>query len=381
MDLALTEEHTLLQTTAREFLARNSSFRRLRTLRDSQDPLGYSRDLWKQMADLGWPGIIFPAEYGGSGLGHTHLMVVLEELGRGLVPEPIMSNVLFAGTAVLLAGSEAQRRAILPPMIAGDLLLAFAHQEAAGPRYDPHHVTTSATRDAAGWTLHGTKAPVLDGYGAERIVVSARVAGSPGDPVGVGLFLVDAHTPGVTLEPQHRIDGRNCAILHLDGVRVPADAALGATDAAGNLLQRVLDRATIGLAAEMLGSMLAALEMTLDYLRTRKQFGVAIGSFQALKHRAALMFTETELARSVVMAAHQAVDEDRDDVARLASLAKARCSDAFVLIGNETVQMHGGIGMTDEHDAGFFLKRARVAALTLGDAPFHRNRYAALSGY
>jgi len=380
MELVLTEEQTILQKTAREFLAKSSSSKRLRALRDSKDPLGYSKDLWKQMADLGWPGIIFPAEYGGSELGHAHLMVVLEEFGRGLVPEPIISNVLLAGTAILLAGSAAQRQALLPPMIAGDLLLAFAHQE-AGPRYNPHHVETRATADAGGWTLHGTKLPVLDGYGADRIVVSARVAGAPTDATGIGLFVVDPHTPGVTLERQHRVDSRNSAILHLAGVHVGADAVLGTPDGGAGVLQTVLDRATIGLSAEMLGSMLAACDMTLDYLRTRKQFGVVIGSFQALKHRAALMFVETELARSVVMAAHHAIDEGRDDVAKLASLAKARCSEAAVLIGNETVQMHGGIGMTDEHDSGFFLKRARVAELTLGDAPFHRNRYAELAGY
>lgn len=380
MDLALTEEHSLLQKTAREFVTKNASLRRLRTLRDTRDPLGYSRELWKQMAELGWPGIVFPAEYGGAALGHTHLMVVLEELGRGLAPEPLLSNVLLAGSAILLAGSPAQREALLSPMIAGDLLLAFAHQE-TGPRYNPRYVETRATGTAGGWTLRGRKAPMIDGCGADRIVVSARIAGEPADPDGLALFVVDAHAPGVELESQYRIDSRNSAILHLADVSVPADALLGSPADAGTILQTILDRATIGLAAEMLGGMLAALEMTLDYLRTRKQFGVPIGSFQALKHRAALMYIETELARSAVTAAHQAIDDGRDDIARLASLAKARCSDAFVLIANETIQMHGGIGMTDEHDAGFFLKRARVTALTLGDAPFHRDRFAARAGY
>jgi alkylation response protein AidB-like acyl-CoA dehydrogenase len=380
MEFILTEEQQLLQDTAREFVNKNSSLRRIRALRDSGDALGFSRDLWSEMAKLGWLGIIFPEQYGGAGLGYTEMMVILEELGRGLMPEPVISNMLLAGSAIASGGSEAQREAVLPPLIAGDLLLALAYQEPRS-RYDPHHVETRAEKSPRGWKLTGEKVHVLDAFGADRLVVSARTSGATRDRDGITLFLLDTHAPGLGIERQSRIDSRNAAIVRLDGVSAGADDVIGAGDHGADLLEAALERSTIGLCAEMLGSMNAAMAMTLDYLKTRVQFGVPIGSFQALKHRAAKMFIETELARSAVLAAHKALDENGPQVAEIASLAKARCSDAFVLIANESVQMHGGIGMTDEHDVGFFIKRARVAELTFGDADYHRNRFAELRGY
>ncbi len=380
MDLVLTEEQGLLQQTARDFVSTHSSPARIRALRDSREPLGFSRELWSEMAKLGWLGIVFPDEFGGSGLGYTELMVVLEELGRGLMPEPMLSTVLLGGGMIQLAGSSRQRQTLLPRVISGEVLLALAYEEAHS-RYNPLHVETRAQPTASGWTLNGEKRNVLDGYGADYVVVSARTAGGVTEANGITLFLLDAHKPGLGVERQWRIDSRNSALVHFDQVEVGHDDVIGQVDRGGELLTAVIDHATIGLCAEMLGSMTAALEMTLTYLKTRVQFGVPIGSFQALKHRAAKLYIETELARSAVMAAHLALDATDPDVPRLAALAKARCSDAFVLIGNETVQMHGGIGMTDEHDAGFFLKRARVAEMTFGDAAYHRNRFAELHGY
>jgi alkylation response protein AidB-like acyl-CoA dehydrogenase len=382
IDLVLTEEQDLLQHTAREFVAGRSSLKRIRALRDGKDPDGFSRDLWREMARLGWVGIVLPEEHGGLGLGYMDLIVVMEQLGRGLMPEPIVSTVLLGANAILLGGGEAQKREHLPAVAAGERLLALAWQEPRG-RYDVRHVETAATRAGAGWMLRGEKTQVLDGHVADRLIVSARSAGEARDAAGIGLFLVRPDAPGVTVTRQSRLDARNVALVRLDGVRVEADAALGAVDGGGPLLSRTIDRATVGLAAEMLGSMTAAFEATTEYLKSRTQFGVPIGSFQALKHRAARMYVEIELARSAVMNAARAVDEGRDDaaVARAASIAKARCSDAFVLIGNEGVQMHGGIGMTDEHDIGFFLKRARAAEMTFGDAAWHSDRLAALDGY
>ncbi len=380
MDLVLTEEQQLLQQTAREFVTKNSSLRRIRALRDGQDPLGYSRQLYAEMAKLGWLGIVFPEDVGGSALGYTDLMVVLEELGRGLMPEPLLSTVLLGGGAIAKGGSKAQRAALLPPLISGELRLTLAHQEPRS-RYNLLHVETRAERSGTGWVLNGTKIQVPDGVGAGRFIVSARTRGEVADPGGITLLLVNATASGLSIERQWRIDARNAALVRLDNVRVGTADVLGTVDGGGELLTSVIDQATVGLCAEMLGSMSAALEMTLDYLRTRVQFGVPIGSFQALKHRAARMYIETELARSAVFAAHQALDETSADVPRLTSIAKARCSDAFVLIGNEGVQLHGGIGMTDEHDIGFFIKRARVAEITFGDAAHHRNRFAELHGY
>ena len=382
MDLVLSDEQQLLQQSAREFVTGRSSLKRIRALRDARDADGFSRELWREMARLGWAGIVLPETHGGLGLGYRELAVVMEELGRGLMPEPILSTVLLAGNALLLGGSAAQQAKHLPAIAAGERLLALAHQEPRS-RHARHHVETRAERAGAGWVLRGAKSQVLDGHVADGLLVSARTAGAASDTNGVTLFHVVPGAGGVRIERQIRLDARNVALVALDGVRVGPGDVVGDVDAAGPLLDRVLDRATVGLAAEMLGSMTIAFEMTLDYLRTRVQFGVPIGSFQGLKHRAAKVYVELELARSAVMHAARVLDERRDDadVARAASLAKARCSDAFVLVGNEAVQMHGGIGMTDEHDIGFFLKRARAAEMTFGDATWHRDRFAQLGGY
>lgn len=382
MDLVLNEEQEMLARSAREFVTGRSSLRRIRELRDRNDADGFSRDLWREMAALGWLGIVIPEELGGAGLGYLDQMVVLEEMGRGLMPEPFVSTVLLGTTALLLGGSAAQKQEHLPKIAAGERLVTIAFQE-TGSRYDTRKVATKATKSGGGWTLSGEKIQVLDGHVADRVIVSARTSGAGSDAKGVTLFLIAADTPGVTIERQSRIDSRNVALIRFDDVKVEADAVLGEVDGGGALLDRVLDRARIGLSAEMLGSMQAAFEMTNEYLKTRTQFGVPIGSFQALKHRAAKMYIELELARSAVMGAHRGLDEQRDDelVAKLASLAKARTSDAFVLIGNECVQMHGGIGVTDEADIGFFFKRARVAEMTFGDAAFHRDRTAKIAGY
>ena len=375
MVLMLTEEQELLQHAAREFVRGQSSLARVRALRDAPDSLGFSPALWRQMAALGWVGIILPESVGGGGLGYAELAVVMEELGRGLMPEPMISTVLLGASAILLGGNQAQRQEHLPPVAAGERLFALAYQE-PGSRYDASHVDTRAARDGGGWSLTGTKVHVVDGAAADWLVVSARTAGGSRDTTGVTLYAVPRDTPGVAVEPQLRVDGRRAAVIRLDGVRLGPEAVVGEVDAGGALLERVLDRATVGLAAEMLGGMTTAFEMTMDYIRARKQFGVPVGSFQALKHRAAIMYVEMELTRSAVMAAARAVDDGQDETAvrRAIGIAKARASDVFMLVANEGIQMHGGIGMTDEHDIGFFLKRARAAEMTFGDAAFHRNR-------
>ncbi len=380
MQFVLTEEQQQLRDSAAAFVRDHSSLRRIRALRDSRDGDGFSRALWRQMAELGWLGITFPEAHGGLGLGYKDLGVVLEEFGKGLMPEPWMSTVLLGGTAVARGGSAAQREAVLPAVIGGEMLLALAYQEAHS-RYDVCHVETKAEKRGAGWAISGEKRAVLDGQVADRLIVSARTGGAARDRDGVTLFLLDARAPGVAVTRQVALDSRNAAIVRLDGVAATATDVLGTVDQGGALLADVIDRATAGLCAEMLGSATAAFEMTLEYLKTRQQFGVPIGSFQALKHRAALMFVELELARSAAMAAAMALDEDNAKAAELISVAKARCSDTAMLVANESVQMHGGIGMTDEHDIGFYFKRARTAELTFGDAAWHRQRFAALQGY
>jgi alkylation response protein AidB-like acyl-CoA dehydrogenase len=380
MLFSLTDEQQLLRDSAAAFVRDHSSLKRIRGLRDSQDPDGFSRALWKDIAALGWLGIPFAETDAGLGLGLKELGLVLEELGKGLMPEPILSSVLLGGMAVARGGNEAQRAEVLPALIGGERLLTLAWQEARS-RADATRVATRAARAGDGWRLSGEKHLVADGHVADQLVVSARTAGGEHDRDGITLFLVDRQAKGVTVVRQTTLDGRNAAIVRLDGVTVTPQAAVGAVDGGAALLDDVIDRATAGLCAEMLGGMEAVFAMTLDYLKTRQQFGVPIGSFQALKHRAANMFTEIELARSAALAAAMALDEGVPQAAQFVSVAKARCADTFMLAANEGVQMHGGIGMTDEHDVGFYLKRARVAEITFGDAAYHRERFAALQNY
>jgi acyl-CoA dehydrogenase len=379
-DLAPTEEQELLRQTAADFVRSHSPIARVRQLRDSDDPIGYSTDLWREMSALGWPGIVLPEEHGGLGLGYADLIVVLEELGTALAPEPFLSTVLLGANAVLLGGRPEQRRSILPRVAAGEETLALAHHEPLA-RHRLHRVATTVERAPGSFVLRGEKDVVLDGPSASRLIVSARSAGHADDRDGIDLFLVDPHAPGVSLRRQHLVDSRAAALVRLDGVAIPESDRLGATGGGGEVLASVVDRALVGIAAEMLGGMRRAFEMTVDYLKEREQFGVRIGSFQALKHRASRMFVQVELARSTVMAAARAIDDGAPELSRLAALAKAQLSDGFVQVASEAVQMHGGIGMTDEHDIGFFLKRARAAEILLGDAVHHRDRYAALEGY
>jgi acyl-CoA dehydrogenase len=380
MDLVRTEDQELIAKTAGDFVKQRSPIARVRELRDSNDPVGFSRALWKEMAELGWVGIALPESAGGAGLGFAELAVVLEELGRTLAPEPFLSTVLLAGQTLLLSGDAAKQAAWLPRVCKGEAVLALAYQEARS-RFDLAHVETRAEAAGAGFRLTGEKSQVLDGHVADAFVVAARTAGGPRDAAGITLFLVPKGAAGLTLTRQARVDGRNAALVRLDGVSVAAGDAVGAVGGGHALLAAAVDRATVGLCAEMLGGTEQAFALTVEHLKSRIQFGVPIGSFQALKHRAANVFIEIELAKSAVMAAARAVDAGDPDLAKLVSLAKARCSDAYLLAANEGVQMFGGVGMTDEYDIGFYLKRARAAELTFGDAAFHRARWAALSGY
>ncbi len=380
MRLVLTEDQTLLAKTAATFAAERLPLPRVRALRESSDPLGYSRALWSEMATLGWTGIPFAESDGGAGLGLAEVVLVTEALGRCLAPEPFLPSVMLAGRAVALAGSEAQRSFHLRPLIAGEKVLAFALHE-RGARHDLHAVTTQAEKTAGGVRITGAKTQVMGAHGAAAFVVVANTWGEPSDSRGTTLAIVPAAAPGLRVVRQHRLDGRNAASLELAGVEVPASAILGAIGEGAAVVDEVVDGATVALCGEMLGGMSEAFDRTLAYLRERVQFGVAIGTFQALKHRAARLFAEIELARSVVMAAARAIDERSPHRRALVSAAKARCSDAYLHVANEAVQMHGGIGMTDEHDIGFFLKRARVAEMTFGDAAYHRDRFATACGY
>lgn len=379
MALALTEEQQLLRDTATQFFQERVPIANLRKLRDTKDPLGFDRAVWKEMADLGFAGILISEKYGGTDFGPIGLGLVLEQAGRTLAASPLVSTVLLSGSAVQLAGNATQRQDILSGIAAGELIMALAFEER--PHHNPVHISTKAVSEGSGFRISGKKTFVLDGHVADRLIVAARTAGADTDKAGVTLFLVDPKAPGVKVTRTLMVDSRNAANIEFDNVAVPAESVLGSIDGGNDVLTQTLDIARIGLSAEMLGLVQAVFDQTLAYLKERKQFGVTIGSFQALKHRAAIMFSEIELCRSVVLDALSALEARRNDVPQSASLAKARLSDTARLLTNEGLQMHGGMGMTDQFDIGLFMKRARVAAATFGDANFHRDRYAALEGF
>jgi alkylation response protein AidB-like acyl-CoA dehydrogenase len=375
----LSEEQSMLRDAARTWTQEKSPVSAFRKMRDSGQALGYDPAAFAEMAEMGWTGVIIPEAYGGSEFGYLGLGLILEETGRTLTASPLLATALAAASAIVVGGSDAQKSEHLPKIAAGELVATLAIDE--GPHHAPEKVALAATKAGAGYSLSGTKTFVLEGMAAGLFVVSARTSGKPGDKDGITLFLVPAEAKGLTRKALKLADSRGAANLTFDKVEVGAGAVLGEADKGWTLLETTLDRARAGLAAEMLGAAVQAFETTLDYLKTRVQFGQVIGSFQALQHRAAKMFTDLELSRSCVEAALQAIDDNSPDVPELVSLAKAKMGDTLHLVSNEMVQMHGGIGMTDAHDAGLYLKRARAAEATYGGQAYHRDRYARINGY
>lgn len=375
MSMVLNEDQLMLQESVRSFCRENATVSVLRRLRDERNALGFDSNLWSQMVALGWAGMIIPEAYGGFAFGYGGLGIVMEETGRTLVPTPLLSTVVLCGSAIALGCNEAQKKLLLPQIANGELVMALALEETAF-----HQVTRfncRVERRGDSFQLHGNKQFVLDGHIADKFIVVA----SSLETQETGLFLVDSQQPGVQIRRRMMVDNRNVADVEFSAVAVAADQVLCLPGQADAVLERVLDIGRIALAAEMLGSIQEVFERTIEYLQQREQFGVPIGAFQSLQHRAALMYSEIELCRSVVRKALDALDNEGADIALLASIAKAKLSEVAELVSNEGIQMHGGIGMTDEFDIGFYLKRARVTQQCLGDAAFHRDRYARLSGF
>jgi alkylation response protein AidB-like acyl-CoA dehydrogenase len=375
----LTEEQSMLRDAARTWTQDKSPVTAFRKVRDSGSAIGYDPAAFAEMAEMGWTGVIIPEAFGGSDFGYLSLGLILEETGRTLTASPLLSSALAAASAIILGGNDAQKDAWLTKIASGEIVATLAVDE--GAHHNPEKTALAATASGAGYSLSGKKTFVLEGGAAGLFVVAARTAGKAGDKDGITLFLVPGDAKGLSRQNLKLADSRGVANLTFDGVTVGADAVLGEAGKGWDLLDKTLDRARAGLAAEMLGAALQAFEITLDYLKVRVQFGQVIGSFQALQHRAAKMFTELELARSCVEAALTAIDENAADTAELVSLSKAKMGDVLHLVSNEMVQMHGGIGMTDAHDAGLYIKRARAAEATFGGQAFHRDRYACLNGY
>ena len=379
MTLVLNEDQLMFRDAAKRFAAERAPISQLRELRDSHDPVGFKRDVWKEMAEMGWAGVLIPEEFGGFGFGFVGAGLIAEEIGRNLSATPFLSTAILGATALLKGGTSSHKETLLPQIASGEAIVALASDERT--RHAPLSISATATSSAGKYTLNGRKLHVLDGHVADWLIVSARTSGDANARDGISLFLVNAKAPGVTITRMPIVDSRNAAYVELKDVSVSAEDLLGEVDKGATILEAVLDAGRAVLAAELLGVSSEAFERTLAYLREREQFGVKIGSFQALQHRAAHLFCEIELLRSVSLRALQALDAQESNAPMLVCLAKARASEIARLATNEAVQMHGGIGMTDEFDIGFFMKRARAAAETFGDAFYHTDRYAQMSGY
>lgn len=372
MALIINEEQQMLKQSAKDYLKDRSPVEALRKLRDAKDATGFDTTLWAEMSEMGWACLTIEEEHGGLGFGYVGLGQILEETGRLLVASPLVSTVLLGTTAINVGGSAAQKAALLPEIAEGKHLLSLATEEYNTHR--PYSVSTTATKNDNGYTISGTKKFVLDGNVANTFIVSANT------DAGLSLFLVPADAAGITVSKKTMMDSRNATTVIFENVQVSGEALLGADGEGKAVLEKTLDIGRIGLAAEMLGLLQEAYERTMAYLKERKQFGLTIGSFQGLQHRAAHMFCEVELCKSVVLKALQAVDAG-GDIRAIASMAKAKVGQVAQLVSNEGIQMYGGIGMTDDEEIGFFLKRARVAQQTLGDANYHLNRFASLNGF
>jgi alkylation response protein AidB-like acyl-CoA dehydrogenase len=378
MNFDLTDEQRLLVDTVASFAKKQSPLGRLRALR--ADPVGWTREIWKQMGDLGLLGISLPEAVGGAGGTFADAALILEQLGATLVPEPLLPS-LVAAAPILRLGSDAQQARWLAPFAAGDASLALAWAEAQS-RNDVADVETRAERDPGGYRLTGQKRWVLNGHAADFIVVSARTSGASRDASGVSLFVVDKDTPGVTVEAVKTMDGHHAGLISFAGAVIAEDRRLGAEGAARDALEEALDVGAAGACAEGAGITRAVLHMTADYLRTREQFGVKIGSFQALQHRAVDMFVEAELCKSMaILAAIRASDPDASERRSAVSAAKVQLSVGGRQVTQQAIQLHGGIGVTDEHDVGLYFKRMHVLNVLFGDEEHHVARYGREPGF
>jgi len=376
MTLTLSEEQAFLKDTAKKFAQEKTPTTHFRQIRDTENPECFDRNVWKEMAAQGWSGILIPEKYGGSNFGLAGIGVVLEELGRTLTPSPLFATSVVCATLINKAGNESQKKEYLTKIASGDITMAFALEE--GPRHQPSSIKLEAQKNNDTFVLNGKKNFVIDGGFANYIIVAAKTSDKED---GSSLFILDKNSKGLNIIPTVMVDHKNSANIEFKNVVASAENILGSENSAKETIDETLDIARAALSAEMLGGALEAFDITLNYLKEREQFGEKIGSFQALQHRAALMFTELELCKSCVIEALTAFDEGSNDLQRIASLAKSKMGETFFNVSNEGVQMHGGVGVTDEYDIGLYMKRARVAEQTFGNTEYHRNRYAELTGY
>ena len=379
MALVLTEEQSMLRDSARGLISDKAPVSHLRQLRDAKDATGFSRDLWRSFAEMGFAGLLVPEDFGGSGLGCVEAGVVMEEIGRTLMPSPFLSTAVLAASALSRGGSAAQKSLYLPKISDGSLLAALAVDENA--KHRPLQTSLQAKRSGNGFRLNGAKALVVDGHTADLLIVAGRSAGAAGERDGLTLFLVDPKVKGIATERTVMVDSHNAARITFDNVEVDADHVLGEVDQGFGLLEGVLNIGRGAVASEMVGLADEVFARTVNYLKERKQFGKPIGEFQALQHRAAQLYIEVEITRAAVLKALQTLDGDFANAGAATSVAKARAGSTATLAVQEGVQMHVGMGMTDEFDIGFFMKRARVCQELFGDSNFHADQLARAKSY
>jgi len=379
MALVLNEEQQMLKESAQGFLAEFAPVAELRKQRDAGSQTGYGDKLWAQMANMGWAAILVPEAYGGLDFGHVGMGQIVEQSGRTLTASPLFATAVLGVTAITIAGNEEQKTALLGAIAAGEITTALAVDEKI--HHAPTQISMTAIKQNGGYVLNGAKRFVADGSTADKLIVAARTAGETGDKKGISLFVVDRSAAGVEVERTEMTDTRNYANISFSNVEVAETALLGEEGKGFKALSGTLDAGNVYLAAEMLGICQESFDRTLQYLKERKQFGVLIGSFQSLQHRAADWWSQVELCKSVVLKALQALDSDDAKAPVLASVAKAKLCQVTELSTNEAIQMHAGIGMTDEYEIGFFIKRARPAQMMFGDNSYHTDRFALLSGY
>ncbi len=378
MALVYTEEQEMVRDSAKGFLAEKASVSVFRKMRDAGDTLGWSRALWVEMAEMGWAGILVEEQYGGLDFGMTGAALILEEMGKNLTTSPFLSSAVMA-TQVLRGASEAQKQAWLPKMVSGEAVIALALDE--GVKHDPASSQLQAEKLGNGYRLNGSKAYIIDGFDADGYLVLARTDGEAGDQDGLSLFLVDAKAKGISTSSTKLLDSRNYAGAKFDNVEVSGGDLIGEAGKGLDALEPALNAGRIGLAAEMLGASAQCFETSMEYLKDRSQFGQKIGSFQGLQHRSAHLYSELELVRSAVIKAGQDFEASAEHSGMIASLAKAKSGEVAILAANEGVQLLGGIGMTDEHDMGLYMKRIRAAQELLGDYAFHAGRFAKWRGF
>ena len=379
MAMVINEEQQMLKESAQGFLAEFAAVSELRKLRDEGSEKGFSDNLWRQMVDMGWAAILVPEAYGGLEFGHVGMGQIVEQTGRTLTASPLFSTAIVGVSLINLAGSEEQKTELLGAIAGGELTTALAVDEKI--HHAPTQISMTAVQQGDHYLLNGEKRFVVDGYSADKLIVAARTSGNAGDASGISLFMLDPSAAGVEIERTDMLDTRNAAIIRLTDVTVSSADLLGAEGEGSKALSAALDIGNAYLAAEMLGIAQESFDRTLQYLKERKQFGVLIGSFQSLQHRAAHWWSEVELCKSVVLKALQSLDEGDVKSPVLVSIAKAKLCEVAELATNEAIQMHGGIGMTDEYEIGFFIKRARPAAMLFGDYNYHGDRFAQLCGY